>query len=171
MGYRTTQCLSWLVSAVIVLSCCSCDSSGQAFDCNCSQGCEMHRDHIEANRHELPACGGCSSQRDWKAPSEHDNCANEAHTECRDGIARLYYNGELVGHCPYLPSQWSAHYQKCECGCFFIKVFFWVEDRRPITQGKFENWECGVGLTRECYAYREGKMIFEECGPEDVILQ
>jgi hypothetical protein len=128
-------------------------------DCDCTQHIiSLNPVNAPGLGPNSPACGGGDS---FSYGSFTNTCGSVLSLICNGSV---YYtlNGNTVGHCPYLASDWSAKYWPCECGDVIMKTEFKVEHVWPFIvgpgsgKGKIETWTCSGGFDRWCYETRYG---------------
>lgn len=126
--------------------------------------------------------GSCPPWGYWEGDPVSIQCGNTVHTvqlKCV-GYVRLELDGGLVGHCPYLPSNWDAEAWKCGCGAVIMKTHFAVVNTGPTNSnycfGKDEYWSCTNGYLRKCWTTTPPPDLLygpridrTNCAPEDSI--
>jgi len=131
---------------------------------------------INATAIPVGAYPGCDLDDSWGPDSVfEDSCGNELQLECSGAPTagvKYTYNDDIIGYCPYNPSEWNAWYWLCECGHVIMRAQFWVEngdsDPPGLACGKYETWECGVeDVDQSCYCTVLGVTTDRPCTPAD----
>lgn len=79
-----------------------------------------------------PDAQSCDSSN-WTGSVFTTSCLNTAQltcTECGENLRCVTFrvNGQNVGHCPYLPSSWTANYFLCKCGDVIMQSYWDVSE-------------------------------------------